>query len=101
MLVRDVVRLVSATPTLRTQIVFDGPTRTDTSTAPNVTVTYSGGEGEHRADNVLLDNIRFHTLESSEIPILLVTNDNDFRAKARRLGAQCLSVPDFGAFIPH
>lgn len=101
MLVRDVVRLVSATPTLRTQIVFDGPTYTDEKAAPNVTVTYSGGEGEHRADNVLLDNIRFHTLESSEIPILLVTNDNDFRAKARRLGAQCLSVPDFGAFIPH
>jgi hypothetical protein len=39
--------------------VFDGPNRSDAQAAPNVRVTYSGGTGEHRADAVLVDNLRF------------------------------------------
>ncbi|MFA6631318.1 MAG: hypothetical protein WCU90_03370, partial [Kiritimatiellia bacterium] len=100
-LARDVARLAGPNPALRAWIVFDGPTRQDTQAAPNVRVTYSGGQGEHRADGVLLDNIRFFTSASPETPILLVSNDQDLCANARRLGAANLPVLDFGAFIPH
>ena len=100
-LARDVARLAGPNPALRAWIVFDGPTRQDTQAAPNVRVTYSGGHGEHRADGVLLDNIRFFISASPETPILLVSNDHDLCANARRLGAADLPVLDFGAFIPH
>jgi len=100
-LTRDVVRLAAPNPALRAWVVFDGPTRQDTQAAPNVRVIYSGGQGEHRADGVLLDNIRFFTSASPDTPVLLVSNDQDLCANARRLGAVDLPVLDFGAFIPH
>jgi len=96
--VEDVVRLTADRPTCRAWIVFDGPTRSESTPSANVRVTYSGGEGEHRADAALLDNIRFFRA-ADEIPILLVTNDNALMAAARRLGALTLSALEFGAFL--
>jgi len=46
----------------------------------------------------VVDNIRFFRA-GGEIPILLVTNDNDLIASARRLGAHTLSALEFGAFL--
>jgi hypothetical protein len=97
-LVEDVVRLAAPSPACRAWVVFDGPTRNESTPARNVRVTYSGGEGEHRADAALLDNIRFFRA-GGEFPILLVTNDNDLASEARRLGAQTLSAREFGSFL--
>ena len=97
-LVEDVVRLAADRPTCRAWIVFDGPTRSESTPAMNVRVTYSGGEGEHRADAALLDNIRFFRA-GGEVSILLVTNDNGLAGDARRLGARILSALEFGAFL--
>lgn len=97
-LVEDVVRLAADHPTCRAWVVFDGPTRSESTPAKNVRVTYSGGEGEHRADEALLDNIRFFRA-GGDFPILLVTNDNALAGEARRLGAKILSALEFGAFL--
>ena len=97
-LVEDVVRLASDRPTCRAWVVFDGPTRSESTPAVNVRLTYSGGEGEHRADAALLDNIRFFRA-GSDFAILLVTNDHGLAGEARRLGAAILSAADFGAFL--
>lgn len=97
-LVEDVVRLATDRPTCRAWVVFDGPTRSESTPTVNVRVTYSGGEGEHRADAALLDNIRFFRA-GSDFPILLVTNDNSLSREAQRLGATILSALDFGAFL--
>ena len=97
-LVDDVVRLTADRPTCRAWIVFDGPTHSESTPSANVRVAYSGGEGEHRADAALLDNIRFFRA-GDEISVLLVTNDNDLSASARRLGALTLSALDFCAFL--
>lgn len=97
-LVFDVVRLVSGRPTCRAWIVFDGPTRSESAPAPNVRVLYSGGEGEHRADGLLIDTIRFFRA-SEEIPIVLVSNDNALGQEARRLGAGTLSALAFGGLL--
>ena len=95
----DIVRVTAPNPSVRAWIVFDGPTRSDTQASPNVRVTYSGGEGEHRADGVILDNLRFFKSSSPDTLVLLVSNDNDLCASARRLGALGLAVLDLGAFL--
>ncbi|MDR2849062.1 MAG: hypothetical protein LBW77_00715 [Verrucomicrobiota bacterium] len=95
----DIARIAAPNPALRVWIVFDGPTRSDTQAAPNVRVTYSGGTGEHRADGVLIDNIRFFKSASPDTPVILASNDQDLCAGARRLGALDLPVLDLGAFF--
>ncbi len=97
-LVDDIVRLAAPSPACRAWVVFDGPTRTESTPARNVRVTYSGGEGEHRADAALIDNIRFFRA-GGDFPILLVSNDNDLIREARRLGASTLSAREFGTFL--
>ena len=99
LLTADIVRLISPMPSIRVWIIFDGPTRSDTQAAPNVRVTYSGGEGEHRADKVLLDNVRFFKSSAPDLAVILVSNDRDLCLAARRLGACDLPVLEFGAFF--
>ena len=95
----DIVRITAPNPSVRAWVVFDGPTRSDTQASPNVRVTYSGGEGEHRADGVILDNLRFFKSSSPDTLVILVSNDNDLCNAARRLGALGLAVLDLGAFL--
>lgn len=98
-LVADLVHRFKGRPTCRAWIVFDGPEASDSSPAPNVRVTYSGGQGANRADGVLLDNVRFLRAEDPAIPILLVSNDHALGAEARRLGAQTLTALELGAVL--
>ena len=95
----DIVRITAPNPAVRAWVVFDGPTRSDSQASPNVRVTYSGGTGEHRADSVILDNLRFFKSSSPDTPVILVSNDNDLCAAARRLGALDIAVLDLGAFF--
>ena len=95
----DIVRITAPNPSVRAWIVFDGPTRSDAQASPNVRVTYSGGEGEHRADGVILDNLRFFKSSSPDTPVILASNDNDLCSAARRLGALDIAVLDLGAFL--
>jgi hypothetical protein len=97
-LVADLARLAGGRPACRVWIVFDGPTRAEQTPAPNVRVTYSGGEGENRADGVLLDNIRFFR-GSGDLDVLLATNDQELGNEARRLGARTLSALDLGNLL--
>lgn len=97
-LIEDVVQLTGGRPTCRAWVVFDGPAHTESTAAANVRVTYSGGVGEHRADLVLLDNVRFfHSVGNT--PIVLASNDSDLCAEARRLGAQTVSALEFGSLL--
>lgn len=98
-LTADIVRVTAPNPAVRAWIVFDGPTRHDTQAAPNVRVTYSGGTGEHRADNVILDNVRFFRSASPQTAVFLVSNDHDLCQSALKLGAQSVAVLDLGAFL--
>lgn len=98
-LTEDIVRITAPNPAVRAWVVFDGPTRSDTQAAANVRVTYSGGTGEHRADGVLLDNLRFFKTTSPETAVILVSNDRDLCSEACKLGAQNVAVLNFGAFL--
>ncbi|MEI6644926.1 MAG: hypothetical protein WCP12_02680 [bacterium] len=98
-LATDIIRITAPNPAVRVWIVFDGPQRMDTQASPNVRVTYSGGEGEHRADAVLLDNIKFFRAADPKMAVLLVSNDSDLCKEAARQGAQIVSVMDLGMFF--
>ena len=98
-LVSDIARVMAPNPASRAWVVFDGATRSDSQAAPNVRVTYSGGTGEHRADGVLLDNIRFFKRADPGMTVLLVSNDTDLCKTAVRLGAQTIPVLELGAFF--
>lgn len=98
-LTSDIVRVMAPNPASRAWIVFDGESRSDTQAAPNVRITYSGGTGEHRADGVLLDNIRFFRGADPGMTVLLVSNDTDLCKSAVRLGAQTVSVLELGSFF--
>lgn len=98
-LIADIVRITAPNPAVRAWIVFDGPTRSDTQAAPNVRVTYSGGKGEHRADGVIIDNLRFFKTSAPETCVLIVSNDKQLRETAQRLGACNVEVLELGAFL--
>ncbi len=98
-LVADIVRVTAPNPAVRVWVVFDGPQRTDTQASANVRVTYSGGEGEHRADAVLIDNIKFFRAADPNMAVLLVSNDSDLCKDAARQGAQIVPVMDLGTFF--
>jgi len=98
-LVDDLVRITRPNPAVRAILLFDGHTRSDTNPSANVIVTYSGGEGEHRADKVIIDKIRFLKTAYPDTAVLLVSNDNELCKDARRLGARNLSVLEFGSFL--
>ncbi len=98
-MVADLVRLAGPHPTCRVWIVFDGPVSNEETPAPNVRVSYSGGVGEHRADAVLLDDIRFLRGVDGDIPVILASNDNALCGQARRLGAATVGAVDIGALL--
>ncbi|MGI6494672.1 MAG: NYN domain-containing protein [Kiritimatiellia bacterium] len=93
-LVSDFIRLVKGRPTVRVWIVFDGAEPNDASPAENVRVSYSGGEGQHRADRLLEANARyFH--QAGATALFLVTNDGELAGNARKAGATPLAPTVF------
>lgn len=90
-LVADIAQMAASSPNCRVIIVFDGPERTESSPSGNVKVIYSGGgtsEVEHRADDVIVDELRF--LSRSGARTLVATNDNGLASRAAKLGAKSL-----------
>lgn len=94
----DVRALLQDRPLVYAQLVWDGATRSSYSLAENVTVHYSGGTGEHRADHYILDQIEY-ARGQGQGPLVLVSDDNGFRGQAQRLGAACCRLHDFAAFL--
>lgn len=88
-LVNDLVAMAAERPACRVWVVFDGPRQSDSSPAPNVRVSYSGGTGENRADRLLVESVRFFTQGGAEA-VLLATNDGELAARAVRMGARIL-----------
>lgn len=95
----DVCRLLAGLPLVVGTLVWDGETRSDCTKSDNLSVRYSGGVGEHRADNYILQDLAFHRQDG--VPMVVVTNDNAFRGQAERLGAKACSLPDFEAFLTY
>ncbi len=95
---RDISRMFFDIPQVAIHLVWDGRERSSHNASDNVLVHFSGGEGEHRADRYIIDQIAY-TRKQSDLPIVVVTDDNGFGGDAIKLGAAVCKLHDFEAFL--
>lgn len=89
-LLADVASIFSQAPNCRAIVIFDGSERTDSDYAHNVKCIYSGGEGEHRADNALVDELKFLKQAAAAEYTVLVTEDKELSERAKKQGAEIM-----------
>lgn len=75
-------------------LVFDGKDDNSEESA-NLRVSYTGGEGAHRADRLIVDYVRLMRLTGRVARVTAITNDKDFIAELTRLGAQVENTREF------
>jgi hypothetical protein len=98
-MIRDTVALAGRCPKGHVHLVFDGDRRSDQNASRNVTVTYSGGEGVNRADEVIVQYITFACGADLGEAVFLVSNDRELCTNARGEGARVLSGLHFQAIL--
>jgi hypothetical protein len=76
-------------------LYFDGVDPTQQSLSDQVRVIYSGGTGEHRADEAILKHLAFYVQSGSAAPLCLVTGDADFARQARAMGVIIMHPEEF------
>ena len=64
---RDCVALASKIPGMELRLYFDGPERTQAQRTRNMSIRYSGGTGEHRADNAIVAEAETQTDRKSVV----------------------------------
>ena len=69
----------------RVWIVLDGPDENVHLLGANVRVSYTGGQGEHRADKFITDFVRMAKYLGLADRVSVRTNDKDFRKAVARL----------------
>lgn len=89
------VERVRNAPACELRLYFDGPEYTEHQPAPNARIIYSGGEGKHRADQLICGYLEFARKRETRTPALLATDDHELRRQARKLGASIMTTNDF------
>ena len=95
----DLATLLAGLPLVVGMLVWDGEVSGDYAKTDNLSVRFSGGTGDHRADNYILRELDFFRRDG--VPMVVITNDNDFRGKAAKAGAATCPIPDFDAFLSY
>ena len=95
---KEVARLFSHLPLVAVNLVWDGCAKTNHNLSENVLVHFSGGTGEHRADHYIINQIDYYK-DQTDLPMVLVTDDNGFAGDARKRGVQVCRLHDFEAFL--
>lgn len=80
-------------------LYFDGSDPKQHSLSDHVRVIYSGGSGEHRADDAILKHLTVFNQSGSSAPLCLVTCDVDFARQAREMGVIIMHPEEFAASI--
>ena len=81
------------------RIFFDSNERSEHGHSPNVMSVFSGGEGEHRADKVIIEEMHAYRHGHGNASLILVTNDRDLQAQARHEGAAIISIDAFAGIL--
>lgn len=82
---------LDAHPLDRAWIVFDGP-QADATADGRLRVSFTGGEGAHRADRMVCDYLRGRRAAGAAHRVCVFTEDADFRRAAAALGADVCPV---------
>jgi len=80
-------------------IFFDGPVYSQEHAATNVKITYSGGEGEHRADNAILELAEYMHSHLPDLIRVLVTDDRDLAKQAKKYKTASMRLAEFAAIV--
>jgi predicted RNA-binding protein with PIN domain len=94
-----VQRLLSQdwTPDQEVLLYFDGAEATVEARSPQLTVIYSGGQGEQRADRAILARLNEALGSGRDVPVYVVTLDRDLARRARKRGARVLGPAELPA----
>lgn len=79
-------------------LYFDGTVASEQAIHSNLSVRFSGGVGDQRADNVILGEISMEIPEASALSRYVFTDDRELGGLARDLGVVVLSVEELGGF---
>ncbi len=94
------VQLVVAAGAYRSMDVLNARRHpTEQALSHHVRVFYSGGTGDHRADNAILEHIAFSLQSSASTPICLVTKDGDFARQAGAKGGTIMDPEEFATLL--
>ena len=80
-------------------LYFDGDDPSERSLSDQVRVVYSGGTGEHRADEAILKRLSFYFQSAPSAPVCLVTRDADLARQASAMGATIIHPEEFAASL--
>jgi hypothetical protein len=99
-------RLISNTGTLarnrdklQVRVCFDGPEANVLKTGRNVEVHYSGGNGTHRAEELIVSNLQFKDLQSLDQKVYVVTDDRELRRRILQTGASFVPNDVFAVLL--
>ncbi|MCQ2388726.1 MAG: NYN domain-containing protein [Kiritimatiellae bacterium] len=82
---------LAAHPKARAWVVFDGD-RANARCEGRLRVSFTGGQGPHRADKAICDFVHMLRRTGRATPVTVVTRDKDFRKKAEALGARVVGA---------
>jgi hypothetical protein len=86
-------------PGANVMLYFDGDDPTEQALSDQVRVIYSGGKGEHRADNAILQHMQYFLPSIATTPITLVTKDIDFAHQAALMGVGIIYPEEFALLL--
>ena len=98
-LIAAMKNMVKDAPQCEVNIFFDGPVYSQEHAATNIKITYSGGEGEHRADNAILEIAAYMHKQSPDLMRVLVTDDRDLAKQAAEYKTVSMCLAEFAAII--
>jgi hypothetical protein len=92
-------RLVQTRENVEVRICFDGPEATLQMRAPNLVVEYSGGNGEHRADQLIVARLGIKDMRNIDQKTFVVTDDRQVRREITPAGAKYVPNDIFAVLL--
>lgn len=93
-------RMMAGRDQVRVRVCFDAPQAETLILSPNLTVEFSGGQGEHRADRCIHEHVEGRRPEELSWKYFVVSDDRAVRRDARSNGAQTVPA-DLLAVLLH
>jgi predicted RNA-binding protein with PIN domain len=91
--------LLAGRANLRVRICFDAPQHETVVVGPNLEIEYSGGQGEHRADERIGAHVAWRRPEELDQKWYVVTDDRAVRRQAVKNGARYVPADLFAVLL--
>lgn len=92
-------RLTQERKGIRVRVFFDSPDHQVITVTENLTIEYSGGQGEHRADQRIAAHLEFRRPEETEEKWFVVSDDRQVRRSAVTNRANPVTVDVFAVLL--